>query len=118
MMKKFILIPVVVCLCSCHNLNRNEKVTPAEQLQLKFLQGWNSWNNPNVLSYVYMPDGFALQLVFRNKQGGPYWLRDSYIAGTNTNFPEKITPLSHAYDGSYTDLIIEWPGMKAKVTTH
>jgi putative isomerase len=114
---KFIPIPILVCLCSCHNINRMEEVSPAELLQTKLLRGWNTWNNPNVLSYVYMPDGFALQLVFRNKQGGPYWLRDSYIAGTNSTFPEKVIPLSHAYDGSYTELIIEWSGMKAKVTT-
>jgi putative isomerase len=117
MTRTYFIIILMLCLCSCHHVNRADKKNQAGELQIQLLHGWNTWNNPNVLSYVYMPDGFALQLTFRNKEGGPYWLSDSYITDTNTTFPEQIAPLAHAYDGSYTELLLEWSGLKAKVTT-
>jgi putative isomerase len=117
MIKIYLMITWMFCIYSCRPAHPSEKVSPAEGLQTRLLQGWNTWNNPSVLYYVYMPDGLALQLVYRNKQGGPYWLHDSYITDTNSTFPERITPLAHAYDGSYTDLVVEWSGMKARVTT-
>jgi putative isomerase len=88
-----------------------------DELQRRILRGWNTWNNPSVLSHVHMPDGLALSLAFRKKRGGPYWLRDAYIAGPNTSFPEKIVPRDHAFDGSYTELELSWEGLEATVRT-
>lgn len=79
------------------------------------LQGWNTWNNPSVLSHVHMPDGLNLQFVLRKKGQGPYWLKDAYVASPRYNFAEKIRPMEHAYDGSYTALDLEWEGARATV---
>ena len=86
-----------------------------EGLQKRLLRGWNTWNNPSVLSHVLMPEGLALNVTFRKKRGGPYWLRDSYVANLRSTFPETIHPGPHASDGSYTELELEWEGMKATV---
>ena len=90
---------------------------PVANNQDSLLQGWNTWNNPSVLSHVKMPEGLNVQLLFRKQRTGPYWLRDSYIASPKTNFPEKIYPGQHAYDGSYTQLELNWEGQKAVVET-
>ncbi len=90
---------------------------PVKQNTLQLLDGWNTWNNPSVLSHVKMPEGLNIQLLLRKRQGGPYWLWDSYIASPKVNFPEKIYPGRHAYDGSYTELEVHWEGQKAKVRT-
>ncbi len=81
------------------------------------LRGWNTWNNPSVLSHVKMPEGLNIQLLFRKRREGPYWLRDSYISSPKVNFPEKIYPGQHAYDGSYTQVEIRWEGQQAVVET-
>jgi len=91
------------------------KISNNQELQKSVLKGWNTWNNSNVLSRVLMPEGLAVNLVFRKKRGGPYYLRESYIANQQRNFPEKITPLDHAYDGSYIEMLVEWVGLKAKI---
>ncbi|MGK7396225.1 MAG: MGH1-like glycoside hydrolase domain-containing protein [Candidatus Cyclobacteriaceae bacterium M3_2C_046] len=94
------------------------EVNSKQTLQQHLLTGWNTWNNPSVLSRVKMPEGLNLQLLFRKKRGGPYWLKDSYIFNTRRgNFPEKINPIAHAYDGSYVELEMEWEGLKAHVAS-
>ena len=85
--------------------------------QNSLLRGWNTWNNPSVLSHVKMPEGLNVQLLFRKQRTGPYWLRDSYVASPKYDFPEKIYPGQHAYDGSYTQLELNWEGQKAIVET-
>lgn len=88
---------------------------PVSRMNDSLLQGWNTWNNPSVLSMVKMPEGLNAQLVFRKQRGGPYWLKDAYITGKQIDFPEKITPIAHSYDGSYIEMEIEWEGMKAHI---
>lgn len=85
--------------------------------QAALLQGWNTWNNPSVLSHVKMPEGLNIQLLLRKQRTGPYWLRDSYVASPKYDFAEKIYPGQHAYDGSYTQLELNWEGQQATVET-
>ena len=87
----------------------------AEGINEQVLQGWNTWNNPSVLSHVHLPGGLNLQFVLRKKGQGPYWLKDAYVASPRYNFAEKIRPMEHAYDGSYTALDLEWEGARATV---
>lgn len=84
-------------------------------LQKQILQGWNTWNNPNLLSFVKMPEGLSLRVTYRKKRGGPYWVDQAYIAGPKVNFPEKIIPIAHSYNGSYIEMTLEWAGMKSNI---
>ncbi len=107
---------LILCLAGCTRSTMKE--TPQSRLKearQELLTGWNTWNNPNLLCQVKMPEGLSVSLVFRKKGGGPYWLTDNYIAGPKNPFQENVTPHAHAYDGSYTNLDIEWAGMKANV---
>ena len=108
----------LVLICSCSPDQRQEaNDDPVQRNTGQLLEGWNTWNNPSVLSHVKMPEGINIQLHMRKRRGGPYWLWDSYIASPKVNFPEKIYPGKHAYDGSYTELELNWEGQKALVKT-
>ena len=117
-MKKPLYLCLLLLFFGCKNSNNEEDkniINSNATLQKKLLTGWNTWNNPNLLSYVLMPDGLSLRISFRKKRGGPYWMDQAYITGPRINFPEKINPIAHAYDGSYICLEVEWSGTRAKV---
>ncbi|MBR9999271.1 MAG: hypothetical protein KFF73_09885 [Cyclobacteriaceae bacterium] len=117
-MKKLLFIVTSLCIFSCSTGIKNKEtdiIRSNVSLQKDLLKGWNTWNNPNLLSYVLMPEGLSLRITFRKKRGGPYWMDQAYITGPQINFPEKIHPIAHAYDGSYTSLEVDWAGTRARV---
>jgi len=117
-MKKLICLNLLILLFNCHSkreLKINTEIYSNVTLQEHILRGWNTWNNPNLVSQVRMPEGLSLRITFRKKRGGPYWMDQAYITGPQINFPEKINPIAHAYDGSYTCLEIEWEGINARI---
>ena len=88
-----------------------------QRIQNKLQQGWNTWNNSSVLQQVLLPQGFAINLAFKQH----YFLEEQYLSsalidrrGDNT---ETIRPGPHAYDGSYTQLEIQWEGLDDKIET-
>ena len=78
-------------------------------------QGWNTWNVRSVLSHVTLPDSFAISLGIKALLEGQC-LREALI-GREGKDVEKIMPSHHAYDGSYTSLILEWHEAKVSVET-
>jgi len=110
-----VLIFIVILFVSC-NSRIKEPTRNQDMLQENILKGWNTWNNPNLLSFVKMPEGLSLRVTYRKKGGGPYWVDQAYITGANVNFQEKITPVAHAYDGSYIAMKLQWAGMKSTIT--
>jgi putative isomerase len=111
-----ILLAILIAFnCSSCSRQKTEPKSQQSALQEKILHGWNTWNNPNLLSFVKMPEGLSLRVTFRNKCGGPYWCDQAYISGPQSNFMEKITPIAHAYDGSYVEMNLEWAGLKANI---
>jgi hypothetical protein len=120
-MKKYIwlLIFVLFFSTSCRKEGRiNISVINSErELQDYLIYGWNTWNNSSLLSHVLLPEGLELKISFRvnYRYGYPYYLNESYIASPLHNFPAKITPIAHTYDGAYTELRIKWQGMTALV---
>jgi putative isomerase len=77
--------------------------------------GWNTWNVRSVLSHVLLPDAFAVSLGFRTYDHGRC-LREALIGRKGTR-EEKVRPGEHAYDGSYTSLVLEWQTLKVRVDT-
>ena len=116
-LKKFAILTLMVCVLSACNNQKTKTVKDKSSLQESILPGWNTWNNPNLLSFVKMPEGLSLRVTYRKKKGGPYWVDQAYVTGPQINFQEKITPIAHAYDGSYIELNLEWQGMKTKIKT-
>ena len=85
------------------------------EMQSRLASGWNTWNPTSVMSHVLLPEGLNLQICVKNTFICPnQYLKDAYIS-SKTERPEKITPGFHAYDGSYTELDVEFEGSKFKV---
>ena len=86
-----------------------------DSLQARLARGWNTWNTASVLSHVWLPEGFALNLTLRDTRiTGERYLRDAYISQKEKR-PETITPGPHAPDGSYTSLTLQWNGSELRV---
>lgn len=87
-----------------------------EEMKKKLICGWNTWNTRSVLSHVLLPEGFAINLCFKEHATGTFWcdhyLKEALI-GRAGGHEEKIHPGPHAYDGSYTKLNLQWRGMEA-----
>jgi len=96
-----------------------DKIPNDKTLQDYLLNGWNTWNNPDLLNHVYMPEGLSIKLNFRKNYNSdlPYYMNSSFFSGPENNFSGKIRPFLHYYDASYTDLRISWDGLEARIQT-
>lgn len=118
-----VLIVILFYLSSCRFLDGRknpDRVDSNEDLQEYLLYGWNTWNNPNLLNHVLMPEGLSLKVSFRQTMrfgSEPYYIDQAYISNPRHNFPVKIKPFSHAYDGSYSELELDWKGLTARIQT-
>jgi putative isomerase len=120
MIKKLLLLltfPLLISSCIRDKSADTGKIDNNEKLQEYLLSGWNTWDNSNLLNFVYMPEGLSLRLTFRSSEKSyyPHFLDQTSISGPLQNFPGKITPLAHSYDGRYIDMILTWQGLKARI---
>jgi putative isomerase len=99
------IIGVFLGLAACRLNQDKAETSPSLHVEPS---GWNTWNNPNLLSFVKMPEGLSLRVTWRNKRGGPYWVDQSYIINPTMTIREKVTPIIHTYDGSYIEMLFEW----------
>ena len=83
------------------------------ELQNRLARGWNTWNTRSVLSHVHLPDGFALNLGIKQFKLTQY-LKEALIARPEQR-EERVQPGLRSYDGSYTELCIEWKGVEIRV---
>jgi len=86
-----------------------------QKLKDEFAVGWNTWNTKSVLSHVLLPECFALNLQLHHAQSGKT-LENALIGRQGDKaLIEKIDQGIRTYDGSYTDLTIEWQGIKVRI---
>ena len=85
-----------------------------EALSTELAKGWNTWNTQSVLSHVLLPAGLAINLQLQEGQTGDI-LEDSLIGRSEFDSMEHVTPGPHAYDGSYTELELEWRDIHVRV---
>jgi hypothetical protein len=84
-------------------------------VQTKLKTGWGTFNHKSVFSHVLLPEGFAMNIGIKlHQNNADNYLKEAFISSRG-NRPEKITPGYKAYDGSYSDLTVEWNGVKFKV---
>ena len=76
------------------------------ELRIKTAKGWNTWNSSNVLSHVLLPCGFAINLGIKDFTK-PLPLKCGCIDNNSKN-GEKITPFLRSYNGSFTELKLEY----------
>ena len=85
------------------------------QLKEKTNRGWNTWNTLNVLSYSHLPEGFTINLCLR-EYSNPRVLRESLI-GRFGQDEEIIFPGPRTYDGSCSQLNLQYAGLELDVRT-
>lgn len=81
----------------------------------KILKGWNTWDTYCATTYAHLPEGYGVRIGLKE------YLRGQYLQYPNIGkigeMDEKIKPGLHAYDGSYTELELEWRRIKLKIRT-
>jgi len=84
-------------------------------IQAELARGWNTWDSRDVLRYVLLPEGLAVDLAIKRHA----WLEEGYmddaLIGRRGEDVEVIRPGVHALDGSYMRLHIDWQGLSATV---
>lgn len=125
------IIVAINALTICFSLSLKSQVTQSlnyKQLQANLSKGWNTWNINSVLSHVYLPSGFALNLGVKEYEEG-FYLKESLIGRYNEKQSdttpglislygqgnEDIKPGPRSYDGFYTELDLSWRGIKLKI---
>jgi putative isomerase len=82
-----------------------------QKVQQRLAQGWNTWDVDSVAAQVLLPEGVAIHVSMKHNstEFGDAYLQDALIGRLNAG-AEQVTPGAHAWDGSYTDLRIDWHG--------
>ena len=80
-----------------------------ETLRKSIVQGWNTWDNRNILSHVLLPDKAALHLKLEDSLSSK--LLGLSFTGNRTAGSEKVITLAHTPDGSYTAFRIQWQSL-------
>lgn len=88
------------------------------EMKQSYLKGWHTWNVRSVLSHVHMPDGFALNVAFKEYREGHY-LKETLVGRFVNEYgrepAETAFPGTHAFDESYTEMSLTWCDMEIKV---
>lgn len=84
------------------------------ELNARLSKGWNTWNTRSVLSHVLLPECFAINLQLVNHHSGDT-LKEALIGRSEYGSKEHVIPGPHSYDGSYTELVVEWQDIRVQV---
>ena len=84
-------------------------------LQKKLAQGWNTWNTRSVLSQVLLPEKFSINLFLKDLKSGDI-LKEALIGRRGVDV-ENVIPGPHAYNGSYSELTVNWKNISVNVKT-
>lgn len=85
------------------------------QLQERLLQGWNTWDNRSVLTYVLMPEKYGLVLGLEDLRTGDY--AEHFFTGNRVIGSEEVRTIAHTPDGSFTHLTMNWQNNDIRVRT-
>jgi hypothetical protein len=80
----------------------------------RLASGWNTWNTRSVLSHSLLPQGFGINLAFKQVK----WLDEPYLREVLFGREEDgahLRPGPHTLEGSYTRLDIQWEQLWARV---
>lgn len=89
---------------------------PLTKMNTRLASGWNTWDTRSVLSQVLLPKSFGISLQLLHHQSGDT-LHEALIGREGFGTKEHVVPGPHAYDGSYTELTLEWRGIRIRVQT-
>ena len=88
------------------------------------LTGWNTWNVRSMLSHVFMPFGFAINIGIKEYQEGGHLaetllgrLSEPKHAQKMNDGVEEVLPGAHSLNGDYTMITVKWKGIEIEVET-
>jgi putative isomerase len=113
---KFLACCFITLFISCNSVTKQNEYKGIELRAMKatLSKGWNTWNTRSVLSHVLLPDCFAIDLQLISHQSGDT-LKEALIGRESYASKELVIPGPHSYDGSYTELTVEWQGIRVRV---
>lgn len=85
-----------------------------DEIEKNLAKGWNTWDVRSVLTHVYLPYGFAIELNMQDAKGQR---KGHFLIGERGNNAAKLTPRYHTYDGTYSKLTVNWHGHEFDVET-
>ena len=87
-----------------------------EKVQRRLGQGWNTWDANSVTTQVLLPYGLAIHTGMKHNTtvSGDAFLENTLI-GRLEQGAEQVIPGPHSWDGSYTDMSVEWKGHRWRV---
>ena len=85
-------------------------------VQRRLGQGWNTWDVNSVTTQVLLPRGLAIHLSMNHNttEYSDSYLENTLIGRLSAD-TEQVFPGPHAWDGSYTDLRVNWKGHSWRV---
>jgi putative isomerase len=85
-------------------------------MQRHLAQGWNTWDTYSVLRQVLLPAGLSVRVGIQHSAGvaGEAFLANALI-GRRGQDVDEVFPGPHSWDGSFTDLRLNWRGVKVRV---
>jgi hypothetical protein len=113
-MKKKVISIILSCIAMISVMQLNGQ-TPDErysQMQRELASGWNTWDTRSVLTHVFLPYGSAIDL---NLIGADSKRVNTFKIGDRSPDAPLMHPGYHSYDGTYTDISLEWNGQKLRV---
>ena len=119
LLHRFALLLTIVGTFGLPGVGLGEGLDSSEysEIQQRLARGWNTWNTRSVLQQVLLPEGIALNLALKKSA----WLEEPYLhealIGRWEDGAPTIRPGVRSYDGSYTELDIDWQGFAARVQT-
>jgi hypothetical protein len=83
----------------------------------RLARGWNTWDTRNVLAQVLLPEGFSINVAFKQVT----WIGAEYLSaslvGRGVEGAPVVRPGPHAIDGRYTQLELHWRSLHATIET-
>jgi hypothetical protein len=79
-----------------------------DSLKTRLMNGWNTWDVTSMLKQVLLPEGFSVNCVI---------VKDTQYCRAARMATTTLLPGPHAFNGSYTDIEIEYAGPRFRVQT-
>jgi hypothetical protein len=82
-------------------------------MRARLARGWNTWDTRSVLTHVLLPEGFSVNLRLVSHRTGET-LKEA-LPARNEDGAERVIPGPHGWDGSYTEVEVDWQGLRVGV---
>ena len=116
----FLILSLVLFIVSCNGKSpsgpNDRSGSEWAAMKTRLAKGWNTWDTRSVLSHVLLPAGFSISLQLVSHQTGDI-LNEALPGRSDDGKKERVIPGPHAWDGSYTELVVEWQSISIRVQT-